>query len=187
MTGLAQPPAGRYLARATNGAIQMSVQGDYARLFGRELATVRDQLLAYPDTASIWALPAGLPNSAGTLALHIAGNLRFFIGAMLGGGGYVRDRDAEFSLRGIDRDELVKQIEAAADEVTRALATLDDSELEKPFPVEVAGVRLPTGRFVGHLAVHLGYHLGQMDYHRRIVTGVNKSLRALSPALLVDR
>ena len=75
----------------------MSVQADYARFFGRELATVRDQLLAYPDNSSVWVLPNGLPNSAGTLALHIAGNLRWFIGAQLGGSGYVRDRDAEGS------------------------------------------------------------------------------------------
>jgi len=165
----------------------MSIQGDYARFFGRELATVRDELLAFPDTASIWAVPAGLPNSAGTLSLHIAGNLRWFIGAQLGGSGYVRDRDAEFSTRDMPRDALVRQIEAASDEVTRALATLDDGRLDEPFPLEVGGVRLPTGRFIGHLAVHLAYHLGQMDYHRRIVTGVNKSLGALAPAALADR
>lgn len=165
----------------------MSVVGDYARFFGRELATVRDQLLAYPDTASIWAMPPGVPNSSGTLALHIAGNLRWFIGAQLGGSGYKRDRDAEFSLRNVDRDELVRHVEAAADEVTRGLATLEDARLDEPFPLEVGGVRLPTGRFVGHLAVHLAYHLGQMDYHRRIVTGVNKSLGALAPSALADR
>jgi hypothetical protein len=165
----------------------MSVQGDYARFFGRELATVRDELLAYPDATAIWEMPPGVPNSAGTLALHIAGNLRWFIGAQLGGTGYVRDRDAEFSLRGVDRDTLVRNIEAASDEVARALAQLDDARLDQPFPLEVGGVRLPTGRFIGHLAVHLGYHLGQLDYHRRIVTGVNKSLGALAPSALVDR
>ncbi|HVZ48164.1 MAG TPA: DinB family protein [Gemmatimonadaceae bacterium] len=165
----------------------MSVQGDYARFFGRELATVRDELLAYPDAAAIWAMPPGVPNSAGTLALHIAGNLRWFIGAQLGGSGYVRDRDAEFSLRGIDRDTLIRNIEAASDEVARALAQLDDARMDQPFPLEVGGVRLPTGRFIGHLAVHLGYHLGQLDYHRRIVTGVNKSLGALAPSALADR
>lgn len=165
----------------------MSVQGDYSRFIGRELATVRDQLLAYPDTAAVWSLPAGLPNSAGTLALHIAGNLRWFIGAQLGASGYVRDRDAEFALRGVPREELVQIIEAAADEVTRALAMLDDSRLDQPFPLEVGGVRLPVGRFIGHLAVHLGYHLGQMDYHRRIVTGVNTSLGALAPTAIADR
>lgn len=165
----------------------MSVQGDYARFIGRELATVRDELLAYPDTASIWAIPNGLPNSAGSLALHLAGNLRWFIGNQLGGSGYVRDRDAEFNLRGLQREELVRLIEAASDECTRALAMLDDSRLEQPYPLEVGGVRLPVGRFLGHLAVHLGYHLGQLDYHRRIVTGVNKSLGALAPSALVDR
>lgn len=165
----------------------MNVIGDYARFFGRELATVRDELLAYPDTESIWALPAGLPNSAGTLALHIAGNLRWFIGAQLGGSDYRRNRDAEFALRGTDRDELVRQIEATADEVARALATLEESRLDEPFPLEVGGVRLPTGRFIGHLAVHLAYHLGQMDFHRRIVTGVNKPLGALAPSALADR
>ncbi len=165
----------------------MGVQGDYARLIGRELATVRDELLAYPDTAAIWTLPPGLPNSAGTLALHIAGNLRWFIGAQLGGSGYVRDRDAEFSARDIGRDELIRQVEAASDEVTRALAMLDDARLDQPFPLEVAGARLPVGRFIAHLAVHLGYHLGQLDYHRRIVTGVNKPLGALAPAALADR
>jgi hypothetical protein len=165
----------------------MSVVGDYARFFGRELATVRDELLAYPDPTLIWAMPPGVPNSSGTLALHIAGNLRWFIGAQLGGSGYRRDRDAEFSLRNVDRDELIRQVEAAADEVTRGLATLDDARLDEPFPLEVGGVRLPTGRFIGHLAVHLAYHLGQMDYHRRIVTGVNKSLGALAPSALADR
>jgi hypothetical protein len=165
----------------------MSMTSDYARFFGRELATVRDELLAYPDSDAIWALPAGLPNSAGTLALHIAGNLRWFIGGQLGGSGYVRDRDAEFSLRGVPREELVRNVEAASDEVARALANIDDSRLEQPFPLEVGGVRLPTGRFVGHLAVHLGYHLGQLDYHRRIVTGVNKSLGALAPSAIADR
>ena len=165
----------------------MSVQADYARFFGRELATTRDQLLAYPDEQSIWALPNGLPNSSGTLALHMAGNLRWFIGAQLGGGNYVRDRDLEFSARGVPRDELVRGIENASDEVTRALAQLDDLRLDQPFPLEVGGVRLPTGRFIGHLAVHLAYHLGQMDFHRRIVTGVNKSLGALLPSALADR
>jgi uncharacterized damage-inducible protein DinB len=165
----------------------MSTKNDYARFFGRELATVRDELLAYPDSASIWAVPAGLPNSAGTLALHIAGNLRWFIGAQLGGTGYVRDRDAEFSARNLERDELIRVIEAASDEVTRSLATFDDARMDEIFPLEVAGARLPTGRFIGHLAVHLGYHLGQMDYHRRIVTGVNKSVGALAPSALMDR
>ena len=152
---------------------------DLSRLLARELATLRDELLAYPDDRSIWALPAGAPNSAGSLALHLAGNLRWFIGTQLGATGYVRDRDAEFSRRNVPRAELIAMVEATADEVTRTLATLDASALDAPYPLEVGGMRLNTGRFLLHLEGHFAYHLGQLDYHRRIVTGNNTSVGAL--------
>lgn len=155
---------------------------DLAILFARELASLRDELLAYPDERDIWALPQGLPNSAGTLVLHLSGNLRWFIGAHCGGSGYVRERDAEFSRRGVPREELIREIEAAADEVARALASLDPSRLEAAYPLEVGRVRVPTGRFLVHLASHLAYHLGQVDYHRRIVTGSSKPVGAVSVA-----
>src|ERR1019366_1780482 len=139
----------------------------------------RAELLAYPDEKAMWDVPKGLPNSAGNLALHLVGNLRFFIGAQLSATGYVRDRDAEFAKKGVPRAELVRSIETAADEVTRALATLDAAQLDKPFPVEVGGNRINTGLFLQHLASHLAYHLGQVDYHRRVVTGSAVSVGAM--------
>ena len=150
-----------------------------SRLINRELVSLRDELLAYPNEADMWQLPKGLPNSAGNLALHLIGNLRFFIGAQLGATGYARDRDAEFAGRGVPRAEIVKSIETTADEVTRTLATLDQAQLEKPFPVEIGGNRIQTGMFLQHLASHLAYHLGQIDYHRRVVTGNPHSVGAL--------
>ena len=144
---------------------------DLSRLLNRELASLCDELRAYPDEHQIWALPPGIPNSAGTLALHLIGNLRGFIGANYAATGYVRDRPAEFARRDVPRADLIHEIEVAAGEVTRALASFDEALLEAPFPQEVGGLRIPTGRFLQHLASHLGYHLGQVDYHRRIVTG----------------
>jgi uncharacterized protein DUF664 len=152
---------------------------DLSCLLARELATLRDELLAYPDERAIWAQPAGLPNCAGTLALHMAGNLRWFIGTQLGAMGYVRDREAEFAKRDVPRAELIAQVEAAADEVTRTLATLDPATLDEVYPLEVGGLRLNTGRFLLHLEGHFAYHLGQVDYHRRIVTGSSASVGAL--------
>lgn len=163
------------------------MRADLSRLLARELATLRDELLAYPDERAIWTLPAGLPNSAGTLALHLAGNLRWFIGAQLGATGYVRDRDAEFARHDVPRAELIAGVEAAADEVTRTLASLDAAALEAPYPLEVGGLRLATGRFLLHLEAHFAYHLGQLDYHRRAVTGINTSVGAVSLAALADR
>jgi hypothetical protein len=165
----------------------MGTVSDLARLFGRELASLHDEVLAYPDDATLWALPAGLPNSTGTLVLHCVGNVRWFIGAQLGASGYVRDREAEFATRDVSRAELVKLITAAADEVTRALASVSDEDLAGTYPLEIGGMRLSTSRWLHHLASHLAYHLGQVDYHRRIVTGNSVSVGTLPLPALADR
>jgi len=165
----------------------MSLHADLSRLFGRELAALRDELLAYPDEQMIWALPPGLPNSAGTLTLHLVGNLRWFIGAQLGASGYERNRPLEFSARDVPRATLIAGIDSAADEVTRALASLEDSDLERPYPPEIASIRVSTALFLQHVASHLAYHLGQVDYHRRIVTGSSLSVGALALASMGDR
>jgi uncharacterized damage-inducible protein DinB len=159
-----------------------------SRLINRELVSLRDELLAYPNEAGLWQLPKGLPNSAGNLALHLVGNLRFFIGTQLGATGFARDRDAEFTRTGVPRAEIVKSIETTADEVTRTLATLDPAQLDQPFPVEIGGNRMQTGMFLQHLASHLAYHLGQIDYHRRVVTGSSLSVGALPvPAIAIPK
>ena len=76
----------------------------------RDLKALRRELEAYDDERGLWAMPKGVSNSAGTLAMHLAGNLRAFIGAQLGGTGYVRDRDAEFNRRDVPRSELLAQL-----------------------------------------------------------------------------
>ena len=122
----------------------------------------------------------GLPNSGGNLALHLVGNLRFFIGTQFGATGFVRDRDAEFANKNVPRArDHPRTSRLAADEVTRALATLDPALLDKPFPVEVGGHKIQTALFLQHLASHLAYHLGQIDYHRRVVTGNSVSVGAI--------
>lgn len=150
------------------------------RILLRDLRGAQEQLAAYPDDESVWALPEGVNNSAGTLALHMAGNLRHFIGAQLGGSGFVRDRDAEFSRRDVARADLVTELKAAAEEVEVALTPLDDEALEAEYPLAFGDIRLETGMFVTHLATHLAYHLGQMDLHRRVVTGEAKAVPTLT-------
>ncbi len=159
---------------------------ELARLIDRELATLRAELLAYPDEAGIWAKPLGTPNSAGNLALHLVGNLRTYIGAQYGDTGYIRDRDKEFSERGVPREQLLALIDTAADEVRRTFATLDPDVLARDFPQAVGGFQIPADRFLMHLASHLAYHLGQVDYHRRVVTGSSSSVGALPLASLVS-
>ncbi len=144
---------------------------DLSTLFLRELDGLRRAIELYPDDASPWAEIPGLPNRGGTLALHLAGNLRHFIGATLGGSGYVRDRDLEFSARGVPRAEMLEKIAAARQEVEPALAGLSPEALDADFPIPHGGRIISTRMYLMHLAMHLAYHLGQVDYHRRAATG----------------
>jgi len=152
----------------------------------RDLDGMLAELDGYPDDASVWALPDGIANSTGTLALHLAGNLRHFIGAQLGGTGYLRDRDAEFATRDASRDELRALLRAARHEVDATLRALDPARLAEPFPAPFGKDRLDTALALVHLATHLAYHLGQADIHRRVVTGSRAPVGAMAVAPLTE-
>jgi len=160
---------------------------DLRRILLRDVAAAQREIEAYDREADLWVCPPGIPNSAGTLALHLAGNLQHFIGAQLGGTGYVRNREAEFGSRDVPRAVLLDRLAQAAEAVDRTLAGMSEAQLADPYPLEVGGVRLPTGRFLLHLGTHFAYHLGQLDYHRRVVTGVAAGIGAQSmPELAQD-
>lgn len=146
----------------------------------RELRALRRELEAYPDEADIWRQPKGISNSAGTLTLHLLGNLQHFVGASLGATGYTRDRRAEFERRDIPRPELLAEIDRTLQAVDATLSTLATERLAAPFPVRFGEISVTTGDFLGHLATHLAFHLGQIDYHRRLVTGQNESVGPLA-------
>jgi hypothetical protein len=136
----------------------------------RDLEGLRRELELYPDDETLWATLPGFPNRGGTLALHLAGNLRHFVGAQLGGSGYIRRREEEFSRRGVSRRELVEEVDRTSRDVAAALDQLDPARLDEPFNLPT-GQEVPTALFLMHLTGHLTFHLGQIDYHRRAITG----------------
>jgi hypothetical protein len=149
-------------------------------IYLREIATLERELGMYPDETSVWRNLPGLPNSAGTLFLHLTGSLQHFFGAVLGNIAYQRDRDAEFSKRDVSRQDLAQQLQAARLAVLAGFANLTEDKLEQAFPVKFAdsefNIRLTLLQFSSHLA----YHLGQIDYHRRVVTGNTASANAIA-------
>ena len=153
----------------------------------RELAAVRRTVEAYPDDAHLWAERPGLPNVGGTLVLHLAGNLQHYVGAVLGRSGYRRDRDAEFSRRDVARAVLLGEIDAARQAIDGGMAVVSDEMLAAPYPEQIAGRIVTTGDFLVHLATHLAFHLGQLDYHRRVVTGERGSISPIAVAELPVR
>ena len=155
-------------------------------IMARELSSLRQEVEAYPSDADLWKVVPGIANSGGTLALHLAGNLQHFIGRMLGGSSYVRDRDAEFSTRGLSRAEVAQRVDDAAKALEATFRKLTPADLAAEFPEPVAKMRLNTGDFLVHLASHLGDHLGQVDYHRRIVTGSPVTVGTVAPGKLLS-
>jgi uncharacterized damage-inducible protein DinB len=151
-------------------------------MLDRDLATLRREVEAYPNESDLWRAVPGITNVAGTLALHLTGNLQHYFGARLARTGYVRDRPGEFARRNVPRAELLREIEAARAAVKAATETVSEPELAADFPEVVGGSRIRTDEYLMHLVVHFAYHLGQLDYHRRIVTGTTVSVDAMRPA-----
>ena len=145
---------------------------ELAALFARDLKRLVQELSAFPDDSSLWQIAPGVTNSAGTLALHLEGNLREYIGRQLGGAAYTRDRPLEFSKRGVAKKDLVACTEAVRELVARVLIPLSEQQLSAIYPEQVLGVPITTRQFLIHLNGHLNYHLGQIDYLRRITTGI---------------
>lgn len=141
------------------------------KIFLRDLRALSMQVEAYEKEEDLWKTVPGVENPAGNLALHLCGNLQHFVGAQLGGTGYVRNRVGEFSGRGLTRGDIAAEIARTIEAVSSSLAGLDDRDLEQTIPLKLADIELGVGRFLLHLISHFGYHLGQVDYHRRILTG----------------
>jgi hypothetical protein len=146
----------------------------------RELASFRKEVEMFPDDTMLWRTAPGISNSAGNLALHVCGNLKHYIGHVLGGTDYVRDRDAEFKTRSGRRRDLVREIDETIDVVSRTLPQLSEAVMAGVYPEKVLGMTLPCSRFLVHLSCHTAFHLGQAGYLRRILTGENQSSDGLA-------
>lgn len=135
----------------------------------RELLKLKIEIESYKDESNLWRIEKNISNSGGNLCLHLVGNLNAYIGAILGQTGYVRDRDAEFSLKNIPRKELIQKIEETILVIDKVLPRLTQEQLEREYPIIVLKEPTSTEFFLVHLATHLTYHLGQINYHRRLI------------------
>jgi len=139
------------------------------KLYLRDLANLRTEIELYQNEQKLWHTEGEITNSAGNLCLHLVGNLNTYIGGVLGNTGYVRNRPLEFSARNVPRNELLKSIDNTIDMVATTLDQLSDEILAQEYPQIVAEGKVSTGYFLSHLSSHLMYHLGQINYHRRLL------------------
>ncbi|PHN01092.1 DinB family protein [Flavilitoribacter nigricans] len=149
--------------------MQTTVVPALKALFTRDLNRLKQELTAYQTEANLWLVKGDIKNSGGNLALHLIGNLRAFIGAELGKTGYIRKRDEEFSLKDVPRDQILAEIDLTISEIEGALDQLRPEDLQAEYPLLVFREKTAVQYFLVHLATHLGYHLGQVNYHRRLL------------------
>jgi len=139
------------------------------QLFNRDLDKLIEEINLYNDESNLWLTTEAASNCSGNLCLHIAGNLNAFVGAELGKTGYIRQRDKEFSLKDIPRATMIAQIEEVKAIVENTLSKLTATDLQQEYPLQVFKRPMTTEYFLVHLATHLSYHLGQINYHRRLL------------------
>ena len=139
------------------------------KIFKRDLEKLKQEIASYRNESNLWKVDKSIANSSGNLCLHLVGNLNAYISVEIGKTGYVRNRDLEFSLKNIPQLQLVKMIEDTIVVVEDGLNKLNENDLEREYPLLVFKEKTSTGYFLIHLAVHLGYHLGQVNYHRRLL------------------
>ena len=147
----------------------MSTQESLAELFERELEKAKTELKAYSHEEALWETAADISNSAGNLFLHICGNLRHFIGAVLGDSGYIRRREDEFNLKQVKRADLLSELKTTKQMIKEVVPNLTEDQLDETYPINVLGKEMSTRFFLLHLYGHLNYHLGQINYHRRLI------------------
>lgn len=138
-------------------------------LFNRDLNKLKSEIGSYKNEAILWVVDKSIANSAGNLCLHLIGNLNTYIGATLGGSNYIRNRELEFSLKDIPKQELINMIEATITVVNETLGKITEEQLNSEYPMLVFQEKTSTEFFLVHLTTHLAYHLGQINYHRRLL------------------
>jgi hypothetical protein len=143
-------------------------------IFNRDLTKLRTEIASYKHETNLWKVDKDIANPAGNLCLHLVGNLNTYIGAILGNSGYIRNRDLEFSLRDVPKEELIRKIDDTINVVSRVLDTLTPEQMQREYPQLVLEEKTSTEFFLVHLATHLTYHLGQVNYHRRLIDSDKK-------------
>jgi hypothetical protein len=142
---------------------------DLIKIYERDLDRLKLEIELFNNESKLWSITGSVKNSAGNLSLHLVGNLKTYIGKNLGQIHYVRDRDAEFSLKNVPKQSLLEQIEETKTIVLSSLEKLNTEDFSSTYPENVFGYEMTNGFFLLHLAAHLSYHLGQINYIRRVL------------------
>lgn len=134
--------------------------------FIHHLDLLKKEIEQYPSDESMWVVAEGISNSGGNLTRHLVGNLNHFVGFAIGNTGYVRNRPLEFSIKDLPKSQLFQDIEETKKMLSEVIPNLN---LDEDYPPEMWGKEMSVKESLIKLVTHLAYHLGQVNYHRRLL------------------
>jgi hypothetical protein len=140
-----------------------------ADFYERDLRRLIDEINLFKNEADLWRTQGDITNSAGHLAMHLVGGMNHHIGANLAKTGYVRNRDQEFNGEPVSREELISRVEELSSLVTKTLRELSPEQMEAVNPAFFDKPGTTISYVFIQLLAHLNYHLGQINYLRRML------------------
>ena len=144
-------------------------KNDIHFFYQRDIQRIIDEIALFKDEANIWKICGSIKNSAGNLVLHLIGGLNYLIGTNLFHTGYVRNRDAEFTIKGIEKEQLMEQLKELNSMIGKTISSLTEEQLDSSFPIFFDKENATVNYVLTQLLLHLNYHLGQINYLRRIL------------------
>ena len=151
-----------------NPIIMDTLSQDLQSLFERDLKRLIKNLEDLPED-KLWETREGITNSCGVLVQHLVGNLNFFVGTGLGVTGFERERKKEFEPSYVPKDELIGDVRELIETLDLVFKKMDDEKLSGDYPMDIPFDH-STQKFLAHLYGHLNYHLGQINYLRRMLS-----------------
>ena len=140
-----------------------------AKFYERDLLQLITEVNLFSNEENLWKTEGSVKNSSGNLVLHIIGGLNFLVGTTLAHTGYVRDRDQEFIRKGVERTEMVAQLETLIPMISNTFNALTPEQMEADFPIFFDQPNVSTSYVLVQLLSHLNYHRGQVNYLRRVL------------------
>ncbi|HET8963143.1 MAG TPA: DUF1572 family protein [Chitinophagales bacterium] len=145
------------------------MNSDFTTILSQGIDKIISELNQYENEMDIWEIDGEIKNSAGNLAIHLSGSINYFIGAVMAKNGYVRNRDAEFSEKNISREKMISELNTTKTMMEEFISQQDADFYNAIFPLQTFGENRSNHYALMIMAVHLNYHLGQINYHRRLI------------------
>ena len=142
---------------------------EIASLYERDISKLMEEINSFKNEETLWKTCGTIKNSAGNLALHIIGGLNYLIGAILSNTGYIRNRDQEFTNKGISRTVITEQLQQLVIMINKSVAQLTPGQMMSPYPIFFDKENATISYVLTQLLLHLNYHLGQINYLRRVL------------------